>query len=277
MKPKLYVKIGNQDEFDVSERIPGLKFLGETISPQPTGNYQDNAGRDGSILTSLTYAKNTINSNFGLRFKDYYELELAKHEIYSLFASRNVLRTRTDAKPSIVKYVTATPFDLTPLEDYYGYSKFTIPFDNSAGVLFSLARSDQLDTISNGKQLGMNLPNGDTPNYHYTSSTFNIYNASDIKIQPYEQHHDLRIIIHFAGTNLKITNKTNGTSWSYTHSAAKSDEIILDGINTTLNGNPASANTDFGNIDLEVGTNSISVTGATDIDITFSFPFMYLA
>ena len=75
---------------------------------------------------------------------------------------------------------------------------------------------------------------------------------------------------------MKITNNTNGSEWSYIKASNGEESIILDGINTTLNGNPASANTDYGNIILDTGWNDIAVTGADSVDITFSFPFIYL-
>ena len=75
---------------------------------------------------------------------------------------------------------------------------------------------------------------------------------------------------------MKIANASNGSEWEYTKSANSSDTIILNGINTTLNGQPASANTDYGNLILDTGWNDFTVTGANSIDITFSFPFIYL-
>ena len=73
-----------------------------------------------------------------------------------------------------------------------------------------------------------------------------------------------------------MSNSTNGSEWSYQKGANSSDTIILDGISTTLNGNAASANTDYGNIILEPGKNNINVSGANNVDITFSFPFIYI-
>ena len=75
---------------------------------------------------------------------------------------------------------------------------------------------------------------------------------------------------------MKITNKTNGSSYTYNNSSNGNEQIILDGISTTLNGNPASANTDYGTVTLETGWNDIDVSGADNVDITFSFPFIYL-
>lgn len=275
-KPKLYVKAGNDAEIEVSAVINGLEFLGDSTSPNLLNTYQQNTGVDGQTLVAANFDKSTVNANFYLRYKSYYDFMLAKHEVYRLFSNRRSLRIRTDAEPALVKYVVATPFDITPTEDFANDSKFTIPFDNPSGYKYSLARSDEISTDNEAVQMGMYLPTNKDLSYHFTGTSFQVFNPSDIAIQPYEQRHDLRITIKFSGSSLTLANTTNGTSWSYKNAAAKSDIIILDGINTTLNGAAASVNTDYGNISLNTGWNSISVTGATEVDITFSFPFIYI-
>lgn len=112
--------------------------------------------------------------------------------------------------------------------------------------------------------------------YTHSESDFKLFNASDIRIDPYYQRHDLVLKVNFEGSGLTVTNKTTSSSWSYSKAATKSDNIILTGISTTLNGNPASANTDYGNLTLDPGWNEITVTGATNFTLTFSFPFIYL-
>ena len=128
-----------------------------------------------------------------------------------------------------------------------------------------------------GLGFGMNLHENEDPyNYHFTTTNFKVYNASDIQIDPFGQKHDLKIISKFSGNSMKLTNNSNGSEWAYNKASNGKDNIVLDGINTTLNGNPASANTDYGNIILDTGWNNITVTGADSVDITFSFPFIYL-
>ncbi|KGB13903.1 hypothetical protein KY41_10655 [Latilactobacillus sakei] len=277
MEPKFYIKRGDTPEFEITDAIQGLEFLGNDSSPVIANTYQQNAGRDGQLFQTQTFDKTVENANFLINFGDWYDFKLLKHDIYRIFSQRSMMRIRTDAEMGIVKYVRPTSFDIKPISDGAHDALFTIPFENPSGYKYSLARSDNLyDYDSELWQVGMNLPNGQDIGYHFTQLNFDVYNASDIPIDPYYQKHDLRIICHFNGSNLTILNKTNGSSWQYQKAASKSDTIILDGIKTTLNGDPASVNTDYGNIVLETGYNNISVTGATDIDITFSFPFIYL-
>lgn len=277
MEPKLYLKVGNQDEIEVTEAIPELEFLGDSDSPAILNTYQPNVGIDGQILQATNYDKTTINANFLFNFRDWYDFKLIKHKIHQLFQQRQTMRIRTDAEPAIVKYLRPGTFEVKPISDGSHDATFTIPFDNPSGYKYSLLRSDSLYTFNEeGWQLGMNLPSEDL-NYTHSESSFKIFNASDIMIDPYYQSHDLMLKINFEGKNLTVTNKTTNTSWSYTNPAKKTDNIVLDGIITTLNGEPASVNTDYGNLTLATGWNDISVTDATDFTVTFSFPFIYIA
>lgn len=275
--PWIKIKVGDQDEIDPSQAIPGLEFLGDTEAPAITNNYQENAGTDGSIFNYATYSKNTINANFHLRFRNWYNLKLAQHDIYRLLLSKHLIRIRTDAEPAIVKYVRAGNFEIKPTVDGSSSALFTVPFDNPSGYKYSLLNSDKLDSFAGDSwQMGMNLPSNDTLSYHFTTSNFKVFNASDITIDPYYQRHELSIITKYTGSYLQLTNTTNNTSWRLNKSSKGGNTVILNGITTTIDGKPASNLTDYGNLALEPGYNNIKVSGATKMSITFSFPFIYL-
>lgn len=275
-EPKLYLKIGKQDEVDVTKAIPSLEFLGADESTVMLNTYQTSVAQDGQTVQAINYDKYVINANFLFNFSDWYDFKLIKHEIYRLFQQRQIMRIRTDAEPMLVQFVTPTTFEIKPISDGANEAKFTIPFDNPSGYKYSMLRSDELvKNNENNWQFGMNLP-AKNLQYTFTKARFKLFNASDIKIDPYYQRHDLILKINFNGSNLKITNNTTQTNWSYNKPAKKTDQIFLNGIITTLNGKPASVNTDYGNLILAPGWNEISVSGAIDFEITFSFPFIYI-
>ena len=274
-KPKLYMKIGDEAEFDIADKVKGLKYLGDDSTLASTNQLLQIPGIDGAVNQYKTYSNYQVPAKFFLRFEDWQDYKLAKHQINRLFSSREKIRIRTDTEPAIVRFVVPNPPEVAPTEAGAHYASFTENFDNPSGYRYSLYRSDSLPNIANGWQFGMNLPKT-LPSYHFTSKSFKVYNASDIAIEPYKQKHDLRILFKFSGSQMKITNKTNGSSYTYKNSTNGNDQIILDGIITTLNGNPASANTDYGTVTLETGWNDIDVSGADNVDITFSFPFIYL-
>lgn len=274
-EPKLYMKIGDEAEFDIADKVKGLKYLGDDSTLASTNQLLQVPGIDGTVYQYKTYSNYQVPAKFFLRFEDWQDYKLAKHQVNRLFSSRKMIRIRTDTEPAMVRFVMPNPPEIAPTEAEAHYSSFTENFDNPSGYRYSLYRSDSLPSIANGWQFGMNLPEP-LPSYHFTNKSFKVYNASDIAIEPYKQKHDLRILFKFSGSQMKITNKTNGSSYTYNNSSNGNEQIILDGISTTLNGNPASANTDYGTVTLETGWNDIDVSGADNVDITFSFPFIYL-
>ncbi|OTA48252.1 phage tail domain-containing protein [Limosilactobacillus reuteri] len=276
--PELYLKIGDQDEFNIEDKVQGLTFLGDDSTPALANTYQEIPGLDGSKLQYTTFSRYQVVANFCIYFTDWEDYKLAKHQFYRLFTSRQLIRMRTDVESAIVRFVYPNLPEIKPDQNGSHFATFSMNFDNPSGFRYSLYRSD--GTYSNdldGVQFGMNLHmNDDQYNYHFTTNQFKVYNASDIQVDPFGQKHDLKIISKFKGNSMKITNNTNGSEWSYTKASNGEENIVLDGINTTLNGNPASTNTDYGNIILDTGWNDIAVTGADSVDITFSFPFIYL-
>ena len=282
MEPFFKMKVGNGDEFDITDKIPDLKYLGvddASSSPQFTNNYQDLAGKDGSFFVSQTLAKRTFNERFVLFTRNWEEYQLAKHEIYKLFGQRKLIRVRTDINSAKVYFGYVNAFDISPIQSGANYANLTIPFDLPKPYRYSLYRSDSPYTFKQaGWQFGMNIPSRDVLNYHFMTSSFRVYNASDIKVDPYFQNHDLKMIIKFNGSSLKVHNKTTDTTWTYNESSDGSHTIIWDGqlLSTYLDGNQVNGKTDFGYLSLDPEWNDIECTGANSVDITFSFPFIYL-
>lgn len=277
--PKMWIKIGDNNEVDVESITSNLKFLGEESSPVLTNNYTDGVGTDGSQFNFATFNKSTVNAKFWLRFSDYYDLKLSKHDIYSFFSNKQLMRIRTDANPAKVMFVRARNFEIAPTESRALDASFTIPFDNPSGYLYSLVNSDVLKEYGQEAwQYGQNLPNGKDLQYQFIDqSEFQVYNASDITVDPYFQRHQLKIIIKHSGGGFGITNETTGDAYRFNGSMRSSDTLMIDGINTYLNGKLADNQTNYGYLSLEPGWNDIKITGAVDLDITFSFPFIYLA
>ena len=268
------LKLQGQDEFNITDRLPNVEYLGGDSTPAFNNVYQDNTTRDGSRLTSVNFSKLLYTANFLLQSQDYYDQKLLRHEIYQLFGDRKLVRFRTDTDLQKVMYGRPTSFEIKFIADGYDDSLFAIQFEIPSGYKYSLNRSDSVtvDEIS----FGMNFHLDEKPTYTQTANSFRIYNPSDIAVDPYYQRHDLMLLIKFAGSSYQITNTTNGSSYKYNNSSKGADNIVLNGLSTILNGQPASQNTDFGFIKLEKGWNDIMVQGATSHTTTFSFPFIYI-
>lgn len=263
-----------QDEFDLTARLPNVEYMGGDSTPMFNNSYQDDATRDGSHFTGTTFGKLIFTANFLLHSRDYYDQKLLRHEIYQLFGDRELCRFRTDIDLQKIMYGRPTTFEIKFIADGYDDSLFSIQFEIPSGYKYSLVRSDEIDV--DHTSFGMNFKLNEKPIYQQTANNFKIYNPSDIAIDPYYQRHDLMLLIQFSGNSYQITNNTNGTNYQYNREIQSSDKLVLNGLSTTLNGNPASQNTNFGYIKLEKGWNDITVSGATSHTTTFSFPFVYI-
>lgn len=275
MTPNLFIKFDGEDEFNVADKMPSFKFLGEDNTPSVSNSMQENVGIDGSFFQFSKFANNQLTLKFILRFRDYYELKSLKHDIYALFLQKKKIRLRTDAERNICKYVYPTGFDIAPVEDFSKACIVSIVCDNPSGVSYSIYRSNQEQDIWDDYPLGWSLPAGYN-DYEFSDNLFNVINFSDINVDPYSEKHDLKIIIKFKGDSITLKNSTNGSSYTYSKASTLDDTILLDGITTYRNGVADSINSDFGNLSLDKGTNSILVSGTTSFDITFSFPFIYV-
>ncbi|MDY4865170.1 phage tail domain-containing protein [Limosilactobacillus sp.] len=281
--PKIYLKVGNEDEICLTDKISGLTYLGQSdssSSPQITNNYQQISGLDGSQFLNQTFDKRTINEQFSLDFMDYEDLVATKHEIYRLFASRQLIRIRHSDNMAKCYFAYPLAFDIAPFESGANTANFTIPFDNPSGYWFSVNRSDKVhDFDGSDVAFAMGFPNENIGSYQYNSLNFNVYNPSDIAIDPYFEHHDMKIKFSFSGGSFNLRNNTNNTGFNYKKSY--SGQLTYDGLNVYKNNGTSTddnmnENSDYGTITLAPGNNSFTVSGCSSANITFSFPFIYL-
>lgn len=110
----------------------------------------------------------------------------------------------------------------------------------------------------------------------YDKTNFRIYNPG-IEIHPFEQ--ELKIVIKHVRNStdyFQLKNLTNGSTFRVTESVSDDQEIILDGISMTSNGESFLSKTNKQYIRLSPGWNEFEITGATKATIEFEFPFYYL-
>lgn len=275
MIPELFVtKEGqtiNVDEFK------GLNFTGLTTqAPQSITNYQSNKIRDGSVQNGpILFGTRTVTADFYFDGEDVYDYKLACQDIWRLLFSRELITLRDSEMPGLKMEVIAKPFDITRLN--WHEMTFSVEFDIPSGYRQSLVKSDELQFIYDEElsQIGMNLPNGEDLHYRFKQTRFKVYNPSDVVVDPYWQKHELDIIIKGQGTPT-ITNLTNGYGVVLNRALTANDTLVWNGVRPLLNGTTCERATNHGHIQLEKGWNDISVTGLSNIDITFSFPFLYL-
>ena len=269
---EFYIKHEDGPEISLSDITPHLYLLKVEDNPSIANVYQNNVMQDGETWNYTTYQPTTVSCTFALWFSTWQDYLLAKHDIMKTFMQKGLLRIRTDLDSHIVRYVRAAPFTISPNEDGAHWANFTVSFENSSGMKYSLLCSNQINQDSSWGY-GQNLETKDLQ-YHFSNQTnIQVFNASDIAVDPYLQKHDLKITIKNVSGNLTIQNKTNNSSWKYKENLVANDVILIDGIYTYKNGNYDSMSTDFGYLKLNKGYNEIILSQEADIE--FSFPFIY--
>lgn len=269
---QLFVQPYGGKEFDLTARLPSVVFLDMKVSaPQLTGDWLTIAGSDGQRLQNATYGANQVTVSLFIKGRNMADFRLLKAELQRVFYQRGLIRLRSSLEPFKVCWVMANPTDITPIQ---ASSQGTVDlvFTNPSGMAQSYVRSDELPDDIGKLGFGMNLPASEL-SYVGTSNQFNIYNPSDVAIDPYVQHHDLKITVKGSGA-FTLTNKTNGTSIKLNKAMTTSDTFVLNGVIPALNGS-TDVDTDFGHIELERGDNDIVVSGLGNASVTFSFPFLY--
>lgn len=274
--PSFFIKPPNGDEVNAKDIIGGLDFLGDDSDPIMTNTYTHDAASDGQAYSYSQRMNNVVNARFVLHFVDYYDYKLKKHELAKFFMQKGLYQIRTDAEPGIVKFVRAGNFTIyTPQKTTF--AEFTIPFENPSGVKWSFAYSDQLmDYDQNLWQAGMNLPNGQDLHYHFVNQhEFDIYNASDIDIDP-RQKYPLQIIVTGFHGKFDMVNQTTGDEIVYTEPLDPSDTLMWDNLSAYKNGKISNQFTNLAWVRLKQGWNHFKIYGYDALDITFHFRFVYL-
>lgn len=275
--PKLFIKPPDGDEIDAEDITSGLRYLDDDSDPILTNTYAQDAVTDGQAYSYSQIGMNTINSRFFLKYSDWYDYKMKKHEIARFFMQKGLYRIRTDAEPGIVKFVRAGNFEIKNPEDGTHIVQFTIPFDNPSGVKWSYAYSDELmEYDKNLWQYGMNLPNGQDLQYHFVNThNFDIYNASDIDLDPREKYPVQIIATGFHG-KFDMINETTGDEIVYTESLNPEDTLVWDQLSVFKNGKLDNTSSNLAWIRLKRKWNHFRIYGYDNVDIRFHFRFVYL-
>ena len=275
--PKLFIKPPDGDEIDAENITSGLRYLDDDSDPVLTNTYAQDAIIDGQAYSYSQVGMNTINGRFVLHYGDWYDYKMKKHEIARFFMQKGLYRIRTDAEPGIVKFVRAGNFTIKNPEDRSHYIQFTIPWENPSGVKWSLPYSDDLMEYDQDLwQYGMNLPNGEDLQYHYVNThNFDIYNASDIDIDPVERY-PLQIIVTGFHGKFDMINETTGDEIVYTEPLEPEDKLVWDNLSVYKNGELDNGSSNLAWIRLKQGWNHFKIYGYDNVDITFHFRFVYL-
>lgn len=271
---KLYIKKDGEPEFEINDRISGIEAMGITkVAPQLTPKVHQIVGSDGEIDYGAYYAPSTVKAKVYLSGKDIYDYKLLVSELYRCLYSRKAIRIRDEVEPYICYYVYVKPMELSVIN--FSDATAEIEFSNPSGFRFSILPCDQLTK----GEYGMNITNRDGTHgpvqYHFTTGDFWVYNDSDVTVDPYLGRHQFKMMLKCNGKPA-IKNATTGTAITLNQNISTSNTFVLNGVDSFLDNQAWGINTDMGYLTMAPGWNHITLSSASNIDVTFSFPFIYL-
>ncbi|MDT3494893.1 phage tail family protein [Bacillus toyonensis] len=245
-------------------------------SPSPVHNFETVENRNGTIDRGTFYGQRTIKCSFYFKAVDMWDYALLRDEVFRLFDSREafyIIDQRNPCKRWLVKY--SSPYNI---EQNWKYGFFEIDF-----VTVKLPFSESIGTTMNDFtfdselwQIGQGLVAEDIK-YTHSTTTFRIYNAGDVAIDPKEI--PLKITYTGAFNNLSIKNITTGDLWSYYKVATEpASQVMLDGVRSYRPGvGSIFKDTNWKLIKLNPGWNDFVLSGAAgNFKIEFDFRFYYL-
>lgn len=232
-------------------------------------------GTDGQTIDSTRYETRAITAHFVAKTTDLLDSELVAMVVQRFFASRAaywVAFGGSFGEPFKRWLVKAG--QVSVVSESESWILVDVPLTNLNGYARSIVNSVEFATNIGGYGgFGMNLPSSGL-SYSSSASSFNIYNPSDIKVDPLRQHHDMTITFTGTGTPT-IKNTTNNTEFAFTKALTSGDKLELIRVNPYLNGTQSGVNSDHGWIELEPGNNAITMSGFSGT-VQFDFPFYFL-
>lgn len=271
---KYYVKIVTEKgALDLTEKYP-LELM-EIDEGDAEGDSQDlgTSGVDGALTFMNVFAPFPLAIKFRLKAIDNYDYNLIKAELKSLLNRRKPYFVIHEKMPG--RKFAVNQADIEVDRKSANKAIFTITFNCFKGYSESILRTtDTPPFLEDNWQFSQGL-SAEGNQYIFDTNKFVVYNGSDDTVDPLKRH-DLDISLSCAAEKgLTVTNRTTGDVFKYNKPLKKGNKILISGIYPYLDGNRCGIDTNHGVITLAEGYNDFEITGATDIEAIFSFPFIF--
>lgn len=246
----------------------------DVSSPNPRHHFENIGGRHGVIDHGTVYDSRDIDCSFYITAVDFPDYVLLRNEVFKLFDSIEsfyIIDTREPGKRHLVK--TRSSYKLNQI-GRYGF--FEVGFVALTGLAESVGTTLSPITMDSDLwQVGQGLLVEDEEiKYIHNTSSFRIYNAGDVEINPRE--HDLTIRLKGETSFPSITNLTTGDMWQAWFSTSSSQTVTLTGVKTELGSMSVFSETNMEVIRLAPGWNEFQVSGTNgEFEIQFDFRFLY--
>lgn len=114
----------------------------------------------------------------------------------------------------------------------------------------------------------------DYTKYSFTTSTFTIWNAGNVTVQPESMYVVITVRGLSASSSFTIRNNSTGDVFTVTK-ALSSDTLVLNGIKPTVNGINVFRNTNKQAVSIKPGFNSFTLSGGTFSSVDIDFKYYY--
>lgn len=126
------------------------------------------------------------------------------------------------------------------------------------------------------KRIQMKLELGeDHTGYNPTSSSFNVYNAGNVAVEPESMELEILIKDVVITDKMTIRNHRTGEDHTYNFSTVNPSEYKIKGMMVLRSSVNVFRNTNKRFISLKPGGNNIEITGATFSEVIFNFKYLY--
>lgn len=252
----------------------GLHFIEQGFTetnPNAIVNQQENQDGDDHVIT--LYQPFDLVLKCYINTTSFNSVQLAVEELKQLLNRRAAYYVVNSDMPMFKYAVNSCKIEV---ETIGGASDALLTFTFNVFKGYKESTADTLDPLITdnlyGFGMGLNL-NAD-PKYTHGVSEFPIYNAG-FEIDP-RRGHTLKIALTCnAEKGITIKNRTTGDTLTYNKPLKKRQVLLLDGVYPYLDGNICTRDTNRGIIRLANGSNDIQISGASNIDVSFAFYFLY--
>jgi hypothetical protein len=260
--------------YDMADDFSVLVRSFRISSPKPTRHVEQFVGRDGAVRLGKDFGQRSIIAACSFFGIDSPDIILLRDQIISVLFGREPFYIVPDATPG-KRWLVETADSITP-EIIGAYGEFSLEFVSDNTYAESIGTTlDPLTFDAELWQVGQGL-NVEATDYTQSVTSFSIYNAGDVSIDPRE--FPLKITYSGASTNLAIKNTTTGDEWKYTGTTVAGNTLAIDGVRSLKNGVVSVfANTNRKLITLAPGWNDFTVTGASgSFTLAVEFRFYYV-
>jgi|SRR5699024_7865509 len=240
-------------------------------------------GRNGKIDFGFTYRDREIDIEIYFRAKNTKDYRLLRDEVYSLFDEVAYI-SETYEKGKLYRVSVDDSYIPDRLEGNQriatGEIKLTmpeLPFSESVGTTQEIEKHG-LDANDDFWQYGMGLQSIDRRlKYNHEGKRFEIYNAGDVPIHPFEQYLKITITnVRGSKDKFELHNKTTGDVFQVKEGVDISRTIVIDGAEVTRDDTQYLRKTNREYITLAKGINEFEVKGANMAKVQMDFKFYYL-